>query len=58
MTRPSPERLLSEPARLAAMPPRVVPGSSLPGLGEDPERMSDVRDPALVEKLRTLGYIE
>ncbi|NQZ95600.1 MAG: alkaline phosphatase family protein [Myxococcales bacterium] len=47
-----------EPARLAAMPSRVVPGSSLPGLGEDPERMSDVRDPALVEKLRTLGYIE
>jgi len=47
-----------ESSQLIERPPEVVPGSTLPGLGEVPGQMSDVRDPDLVERLRALGYIE
>jgi arylsulfatase A-like enzyme len=43
---------------LAAHPPRHVASDELPGLSEDPESMPEVEDPALLEKLRALGYVD
>ena len=53
----SPEALIA-PAHWAAHPARIVAPHALPGLGEDPDTMSDVDDPELVERLRALGYID
>jgi hypothetical protein len=46
------------PGHLASHPPRIVAADELPGANEDSGSTGNVEDPALLEKLRALGYIE
>ena len=48
-----------DPAWLAAHPPRSVPASQLPGLvPSEAAPAAAVGDPAMLERLRSLGYVE
>lgn len=48
-----------DPAWLAAHPPRVVPASEMPGLpARDDAARPDVGDDAMLERLRSLGYLD
>jgi hypothetical protein len=48
-----------DPAWLAAHPPRSSPASALPGLlPSDSAPAESVGDPAMLERLRSLGYVE
>jgi hypothetical protein len=46
-----------DPGRLAERPPRTIPAAEVPRLAKSGTTQT-IDDPALLEKLRTLGYVE
>lgn len=47
-----------DPEYLAANPPQRVPATDLPGLPDAADGADGSNDPALIEKLRALGYVD